>query len=92
MSGAATPSGVILHALNPSLGTQGGMQGPSTLQHSLGPADLRGDLARAAAKVQSIADGFPLPDYTRPVSKALLKAEERSQPYLREVERFERYR
>ncbi|KAF4802850.1 Prominin-2 [Turdus rufiventris] len=54
--------------------------------------DLRGDLARAAEKVQSIADGFPLPDYTRPVSKALLKAEERSQPYLREVERFERYR
>lgn len=62
------------------------------LQHSLGPADLRGDLARAAEKVQSIADGFPLPDYTRPVSRALLKAEERSQPYLREVERFERYR
>ncbi|KAL2296263.1 hypothetical protein Nmel_018563 [Mimus melanotis] len=54
--------------------------------------DLRGDLARTAEKVQSIADGFPLPDYTRPVSEALLKAEERSQPYLREVERFERYR
>ncbi|NWZ87185.1 PROM2 protein, partial [Poecile atricapillus] len=54
--------------------------------------DLRGDLARTAEKVQSIADGFPLPDYTRPVSEALLKAEQRSQPYLREVERFERYR
>ncbi|NXD04043.1 PROM2 protein, partial [Certhia familiaris] len=54
--------------------------------------DLRGDLARTAGKVQSIADGFPLPDYTRPASEALLKAEERSQPYLREVERFERYR
>ncbi|XP_016159133.1 PREDICTED: prominin-2 [Ficedula albicollis] len=54
--------------------------------------DLRGDLARTAEKVQSIADGFPLPDYTRPVSEALLKAEERSQPYLREAERFERYR
>lgn len=45
-----------------------------------------------AEKVQSIADGFPLPDYTRPVSEALAKAEDRSQPYLREVERFERYR
>uniref|UniRef100_A0A663E8C6 Prominin 2 n=1 Tax=Aquila chrysaetos chrysaetos TaxID=223781 RepID=A0A663E8C6_AQUCH len=43
-------------------------------------------------KVQSIADAFPLPDYTRPVSEALVKAEDRSQPYLREVERFERYR
>ncbi|NXC92382.1 PROM2 protein, partial [Cercotrichas coryphoeus] len=54
--------------------------------------DLRGDLASTAEKVQSIADGFPVPDYTRPVSEALLKAEERSQPYLREAERFERYR
>ncbi|NXH85132.1 PROM2 protein, partial [Edolisoma coerulescens] len=54
--------------------------------------DLRDDLARTADKVQSIADGFPLPDYTRPVSEALLKAEDRSQPYLREAERFERYR
>ncbi|NXS25533.1 PROM2 protein, partial [Mystacornis crossleyi] len=54
--------------------------------------DLRDDLARTADKVQSIADGFPLPDYTRPVSEALLKAEDRSQPYLREVERFEWYR
>ncbi|NWW12341.1 PROM2 protein, partial [Oreocharis arfaki] len=54
--------------------------------------DLRDDLARTADKVQSIADGFPLPDYTRPVSEALLRAEERSQPYLREVQRFERYR
>ncbi|NXS05982.1 PROM2 protein, partial [Oxylabes madagascariensis] len=54
--------------------------------------DLRGDLARTAEKVQSIADGFPLPDYTRPVSEALAKAEERSQPYLREVQRFEHYR
>ncbi|NWT16169.1 PROM2 protein, partial [Vireo altiloquus] len=54
--------------------------------------DLRDDLARTAEKVQSIADGFPLPDYTRPASEALLKAEERSQPYLREAERFERYR
>lgn len=43
-------------------------------------------------KVQSIANGFPLPDYTRPVSEALVKAEDRSQPYLREVERFEQYR
>lgn len=43
-------------------------------------------------KVQSIADSFPLPDYTRPVSDALQKAEDRSQPYLREVQRFEQYR
>ncbi|NWV34897.1 PROM2 protein, partial [Grantiella picta] len=54
--------------------------------------DLRHDLARTAEKVQSIADSFPLPDYTRPVSEALVKAEDRSQPYLREVQRFERYR
>ncbi|NXY35877.1 PROM2 protein, partial [Pomatorhinus ruficollis] len=54
--------------------------------------DLRGDLARTAEKVQSIADDFPLPDYTRPASEALVKAEERSQPYLREAQRFERYR
>ncbi|NWZ33158.1 PROM2 protein, partial [Brachypodius atriceps] len=54
--------------------------------------DLQGDLARTAEKVQSIADGFPLPDYTRPVSEALVKAEQQSQPYLREVQRFERYR
>ncbi|NWY21895.1 PROM2 protein, partial [Aphelocoma coerulescens] len=54
--------------------------------------DLRDDLARTAEKVQSIADSFPFPDYTRPVSEALLKAEDRSQPYLREAERFERYR
>ena len=49
-------------------------------------------MARVTEKVQSIADGFPLPDYTRPVSEALVKAEDRSQPYLREVERFEQYR
>uniref|UniRef100_A0A672U151 Prominin 2 n=1 Tax=Strigops habroptila TaxID=2489341 RepID=A0A672U151_STRHB len=42
--------------------------------------------------VQSIADSFPLHDYTRPVSEALVKAEDRSQPYLREVQRFEHYR
>ncbi|NXY61784.1 PROM2 protein, partial [Callaeas wilsoni] len=54
--------------------------------------DLRDDLARTAEKVQSIADGFPFPDYTRPVSEALVKAEDRSQPYLREAERFEQYR
>uniref|UniRef100_A0A8C3D4F5 Prominin 2 n=1 Tax=Corvus moneduloides TaxID=1196302 RepID=A0A8C3D4F5_CORMO len=54
--------------------------------------DLRDDLTRTAEKVQSIADSFPFPDYTRPVSEALLKAEDRSQPYLREAERFERYR
>ncbi|NXR25356.1 PROM2 protein, partial [Cinclus mexicanus] len=54
--------------------------------------DLRDDLAHTAEKVQSIADSFPVPDYTRPVSEALVKAEERSQPYLKEVERFERYR
>ncbi|XP_050838732.1 prominin-2 isoform X2 [Serinus canaria] len=54
--------------------------------------DLRADLARTAEKVQSIADGFPLPDYTRPASEALAEAEQRSRPYLREAERFERYR
>ncbi|NXJ98059.1 PROM2 protein, partial [Corythaixoides concolor] len=54
--------------------------------------DLRDEMARVTEKVQSIADGFPLSDYTRPVSEALVKAEDRSQPYLREVERFEQYR
>uniref|UniRef100_A0A8B9EN54 Prominin 2 n=1 Tax=Anser cygnoides TaxID=8845 RepID=A0A8B9EN54_ANSCY len=47
---------------------------------------------QVSEKVQSIADGFPLPDYTWHVSEALLKVENRSQPFLREVERFERYR
>uniref|UniRef100_A0A674GX38 Prominin-2-like n=1 Tax=Taeniopygia guttata TaxID=59729 RepID=A0A674GX38_TAEGU len=54
--------------------------------------DLRADLARTAEKVQSIADSFPLPDYTRPASEALAEAERRSRPYLREARRFERYR
>uniref|UniRef100_A0A8B9GJF3 Prominin 2 n=1 Tax=Amazona collaria TaxID=241587 RepID=A0A8B9GJF3_9PSIT len=54
--------------------------------------DLRDEMARTTEKVQSIADSFPLHDYTRPVSEALVKAEDRSQPYLREVQRFEQYR
>ncbi|XP_010294664.1 PREDICTED: prominin-2, partial [Phaethon lepturus] len=54
--------------------------------------ELRDEMAHVTEKVQSIANSFPLPDYTRPVSEALVKAEDRSQPYLREVERFERYR
>lgn len=62
------------------------------LQHGLGFTDLRDEMAHMTEKVQSIANGFPLPDYTRPVSEALVKAEDRSQPYLREVERFEQYR
>ncbi|KFZ56818.1 Prominin-2, partial [Antrostomus carolinensis] len=61
------------------------------LQHVLGPTDLRDEMARMTEKVQSIADGFPLPDYTQPVSEALVKAEDRSQTYLQEVERFEQY-
>lgn len=60
--------------------------------HGLVPADLREEMARTTEKVQSIADSFPLHDYTRPVSEALMKAEDRSQPYLREVQRFEQYR
>ncbi|NXJ05771.1 PROM2 protein, partial [Odontophorus gujanensis] len=54
--------------------------------------ELREEMARVSEKVQTIADGFPLPDYTRHVNEALLKAEDRSQPFLREVERFEWYR
>uniref|UniRef100_A0A803YSE1 Prominin 2 n=1 Tax=Meleagris gallopavo TaxID=9103 RepID=A0A803YSE1_MELGA len=54
--------------------------------------ELREEMAQVSEKVQTIADGFPLPDYTRHVNKALLKAEDRSQPFLREVERFEWYR
>lgn len=60
--------------------------------HGLVPADLREEMARTTEKVQSIADSFPLHDYTRPVTEALMKAEDRSQPYLREVQRFEQYR
>uniref|UniRef100_A0A8C3KAY1 Prominin 2 n=1 Tax=Calidris pygmaea TaxID=425635 RepID=A0A8C3KAY1_9CHAR len=62
------------------------------LQRCLGPTDLRDEMAHMTEKVQSIANSFPLPDYTQPVSEALVKAEDRSRPYLREVERFERYR
>ncbi|NXK28640.1 PROM2 protein, partial [Arenaria interpres] len=54
--------------------------------------DLRDEMAHMTEKVQSIANSFPLPDYTQPVSEALVKVEDRSRPYLREVERFERYR
>ncbi|NXK50067.1 PROM2 protein, partial [Chauna torquata] len=54
--------------------------------------ELREEMAQVSEKVQTIADGFPLPDYTRRVSEALLKVEDRSQPFLREVERFEWYR
>ncbi|NXX75746.1 PROM2 protein, partial [Urocolius indicus] len=54
--------------------------------------DLRDELAQLTEKVQSIADSFPLPDYTRPVSEALAKAEQRSRPYLRGARRFEHYR
>ncbi|NXF99175.1 PROM2 protein, partial [Sakesphorus luctuosus] len=54
--------------------------------------ELREELSRTAQRVQSIADGFPLPDYTRPANRALLEAEQRSRPYLREAQRFERYR
>ncbi|NXP44421.1 PROM2 protein, partial [Heliornis fulica] len=54
--------------------------------------DLQDEMAQVTEKVQSIANSFPLPDYTRPVSEALEKVEDRSQPYLREVERFEQYR
>ncbi|XP_035424678.1 prominin-2 [Cygnus atratus] len=54
--------------------------------------ELQEEMTQVSEKVQSIADGFPLPDYTWHVSEALLKAENRTQPFLREVERFERYR
>lgn len=62
------------------------------LHHGLGPAELREEMTKVSEKVQSIADGFPLPDYTWRVSEALLKAENWSQPFLHEVERFEWYR
>uniref|UniRef100_A0A8C2TJ05 Prominin 2 n=1 Tax=Coturnix japonica TaxID=93934 RepID=A0A8C2TJ05_COTJA len=62
------------------------------LSISLHLAELRDEMAQVSEKVQTIADGFPLPDYTRRVNKALLKAEDNSQPFLREVERFEWYR
>ncbi|XP_067168449.1 prominin-2 [Apteryx mantelli] len=54
--------------------------------------ELRAETAGAAARVRAIADGFPLPAYARPLSEALRAAEERSGPFLRHVERLERYR
>ncbi|KAH0623056.1 hypothetical protein JD844_030968 [Phrynosoma platyrhinos] len=55
-------------------------------------SDLKAEIEKAARKVQSIADGFPILDHTRPMNDALIKAENSSRPYLKEVKHYERYR
>ncbi|XP_042330952.1 prominin-2 [Sceloporus undulatus] len=54
--------------------------------------DLKAEIEKATRKIQSIADGFPILDHTRPMNDALIKAENSSRPYLKEVKHYERYR
>ncbi|XP_061448882.1 prominin-2 [Rhineura floridana] len=54
--------------------------------------DLKEEIEKAARKVQSITDDFPISDQTRPMNDALVKAENNSRPYFIEVKRYERYR
>ncbi|KAM8794545.1 prominin-2 [Eudromia elegans] len=54
--------------------------------------ELRAETAEAAAKIRAVGAGFPAGDYARPLSEALRAAEERSRPFLRAAERWERYR
>lgn len=54
--------------------------------------DLKKEIEKAAKRVRSIADSFPILDRTRSVHNALVKAEDLSYPYIREVKNYERYR
>nr|XP_056716601.1 prominin-2 [Euleptes europaea] len=54
--------------------------------------DLKKEMEKATKKVQSIADSFPISDHTRPIYDALVKAENMSHTYFKEVKRYERYR
>ncbi|XP_067388408.1 prominin-2 [Emydura macquarii macquarii] len=54
--------------------------------------DLKDEVNKVSEKVQSIADNFPISDYTQSMNDALLTAENRSHPYLQEMKHYERYR
>lgn len=54
--------------------------------------DLKDEVNKVGEKVQSIADNFPVSDYTQSMNDALLTAENRSHPYLQEMKHYERYR
>ncbi|XP_062817186.1 prominin-2 [Anolis carolinensis] len=54
--------------------------------------DLKAEIEKAARKVQSIADGFPILEHTRLMNDALAKAENHSRPYFKEVKHYEKYR
>ncbi|XP_066495719.1 prominin-2 [Tiliqua scincoides] len=54
--------------------------------------DLKKEIEKTAKRVQSIADSFPILDRTRSMHSALLKAEDLSYPYFKEVKHYERYR
>ncbi|XP_054854470.1 prominin-2 [Eublepharis macularius] len=54
--------------------------------------DLKKDMEKATEKVQDIADSFPIAGHTRPIYNALVKAENISRPYFKEVKHYERYR
>uniref|UniRef100_A0A8C3FBD5 Prominin 2 n=1 Tax=Chrysemys picta bellii TaxID=8478 RepID=A0A8C3FBD5_CHRPI len=55
-------------------------------------ADLKDEVNKISEKVQSIADSFPVSDYTQPLNDALMQAENKSRPYLQEVKHYEKYR
>ncbi|XP_020635838.3 prominin-2 [Pogona vitticeps] len=54
--------------------------------------DLKVEVEKVAQRVQSVAEGFPISDHSRPMADALMKAENSSRPYLKEAKRYERYR
>ncbi|XP_033014929.1 prominin-2 [Lacerta agilis] len=54
--------------------------------------ELKEEIEKAAQKLQSIMDDFPISDHTRPMNDALVKAENKSRPYFLEAKRYERYR
>ncbi|TFJ97150.1 Prominin-2 [Platysternon megacephalum] len=54
--------------------------------------DLKDEVNKVSEKVQSIADSFPVSDYTQPLNDALMQAENKSRPYLQEVKHYEKYR
>lgn len=49
-------------------------------------------MEKAMKKVQSIADSFPVLDHTHPIYDVLVKAENMSRTYFKEVKRYEKYR
>lgn len=55
-------------------------------------ADLKREMEKATKKVQSIADSFPVLHHTHPIYDVLVKAENMSHTYFKEVKRYEKYR